>query len=389
MAKQGARAIARHNVIQLVTGLQALHLFKKAEILLETMNKELDKNRVMANRTPRSTFIQRTFSTTMSAGPPTPGAALQPVSRVRHARWNRQMASMWMTAGNVDTGRFHSLRALHILGAPLPVAEEVNHRSACLCCPCGSALLLIGRQGRAGPLPASPTHGSVSDLAATTAWTDKPSRASQSDIGSLPSVSSDLRNEFKDHTNEERQEAAAVLMLLVTAELQIEPPDPEAFRYILQTCCYFEVRARLAHCPWGGHKQATCGGCMYKALRGLSMPDVVAEPTWYVTPCLVICVNLKPLHLVISCEIVARIVKQISQIEFGLQDLDYGSRIGSSSPMYGVSQKCRAALKTLRHRNRQRFFSLSGHFDSRGQALKVPSVSVKHGSDNRVHPVDV
>lgn len=228
--------------------MQALHLFKKAEILLETMNKELDKNRVMSNRTPRSTFIQRTFSTTaMSAGPPTPGAALQPVSRVRHAKWNRQMASMWMTAGNVDTGRFHSLRALHILGAPLPVAEEVNHRSACLCCPCGSALLLIGRQGRAGPLPASPTHGSVSDLAATTAWTDKPSRASQSDIGSLPSVSSDLRNEFKDHTNEERQEAAAVLMLLVTAELQIEPPDPEAFRYILQTCCYFEVRTRFVY----------------------------------------------------------------------------------------------------------------------------------------------
>ena len=224
---------------------QALHLFKKAELLLETMNKELDKNRVMANRTPRGggTFIQRTYSVSpMSIGPPTPGATLQPVSRVRHARWNRQMASMWMTAGNVDTGRFHSLRALHILGAPLPVAEEVNHRSACLCCPCGAALLLIGRQGRAGPLSASPTQGSVSDLAATTAWTDKPSRASQSDIGSLPSVSSDIRNEFKDHTNEERQEAAAVLMLLVTAELQIEPPDPEAFRYILQTCCYFEVR---------------------------------------------------------------------------------------------------------------------------------------------------
>lgn len=76
-------------------------------------------------------------------------------------------------------------------------------------------------------------------------------------------------------------------------------------------------------------------------------------------------------------------------VGFAVQDLDYGSRIGSSSPMYGVSQKCRAALKTLRHRNRQRFFSLSSRFDSRGQALKVPSVSVKHGSDNRVHPVDV
>ena len=225
--------------------LQALHLFKKAEILLETMNKELDKNRVMANRTPRGggTFIQRSSSASpLSVGPSTPGATLQPVSRVRHARWNRHMASMWMTAGSVDTGRFHSLRALHILGAPLPVAEEANHRSACLCCPCGAALLLLGRRGWAGPLPALPTHGSVSDLAATTAWTDRPSRASQSDIGSLPSVCSDLRNEFKDHTNEERQEAAAVLMLLVTAELQIEPPDPEAFRYILQTCCYFEVR---------------------------------------------------------------------------------------------------------------------------------------------------
>ncbi|KAL3159729.1 hypothetical protein ABBQ38_010135 [Trebouxia sp. C0009 RCD-2024] len=291
---------------------QALHLFKKAEILLETMNKELDKNRVMSNRPPRNsstTFIQRTTSVSpWAAGPQTPGAALVPISRVRHARWNRQMASMWMTAGNVDTGRFHSLRALHILGAPLPVAEEADHHSACLCCPCAAALLLIGRQGKAGAHPASPRNGSVSDLAGTTAWTDRPSRASQSDIGSLPSVSSDLRNEFKDHSNEERQEAAAVLMLLVNAELQIEPPDPEAFRYILQTCCYFE-------------------------------------------------------------------------------DLDYGSRIGSSSPMYGVSQKCRMALKTLRHRNRQRFFSLSGHSDSRAQPLKMPSVSVKHGSDNRVHPV--
>ena len=151
------------------------------------------------------------------------------------------MASMWMQAGNVDTGRFHSLRALHILGAPLPVAEEIHQQGTCLCCPCGSALLLIGRQGRAGLHPASSQHGSVTELSAPN-WTDRPSRASQSDAGSLPSVSSDLRNEFKDHTNEERQEAAAVLMLLVNAELQIEPPDPEAFRYIMQTCCYFEVR---------------------------------------------------------------------------------------------------------------------------------------------------
>ena len=156
-------------------------------------------------------------------------------------RWNRHMASMWMQAGNVDTGRFHSLRALHILGAPLPVAEEVSHQGTWLCCPCGSALLLIGRQGRAGPHPASHQTGSVTEMT-TTNWMDRPSRASQSDAGSLPSVSSDLRNEFKDHTNEERQEAAAVLMLLVNAELQIEPPDPEAFRYIMQTCCYFEVR---------------------------------------------------------------------------------------------------------------------------------------------------
>lgn len=216
------------------------------------MNKELDKNRVMSNRPPRNsstTFIQRTTSVSpWAAGPQTPGAALVPISRVRHARWNRQMASMWMTAGNVDTGRFHSLRALHILGAPLPVAEEADHHSACLCCPCAAALLLIGRQGKAGAHPASPRNGSVSDLAGTTAWTDRPSRASQSDIGSLPSVSSDLRNEFKDHSNEERQEAAAVLMLLVNAELQIEPPDPEAFRYILQTCCYFEVRQLCPAC---------------------------------------------------------------------------------------------------------------------------------------------
>ncbi len=150
------------------------------------------------------------------------------------------MASMWMQAGNVDTGRFHSLRALHILGAPLPVAEEVDNQGTCLCCPCGSALFLIGRQGMAGLQPASNRNGSVSELT-TTNWNDRPSRASQSDAASLPSVSSDLRNEFKDHSNEERQEAAAVLMLLVNAELQIEPPDPEAFRYIMQTCCYFEV----------------------------------------------------------------------------------------------------------------------------------------------------
>ena len=222
--------------------MQALHLFKKAEVLLETMNKELDKSRVMSNRPPRSGApIQRTSSIShLTSGPQTPGPSLVPVSRVRHARWNRQMASIWMVAGNVDTGRFHSLRALHILGAPLPVAEEGDHNSACLCCPCGAALLLIGRQSRAGQLPASARNGSVADLAATN-WADRPSRASQSDIGSLPSVSSDLRNEFKDHTNEERQEAAAVLMLLVNAELQIEPPDPEAFRYIMQTCCHFEV----------------------------------------------------------------------------------------------------------------------------------------------------
>ena len=70
-----------------------------------------------------------------------------------------------------------------------------------------------------------------------------------------------------------------------------------------------------------------------------------------------------------------------------MQDLDYGSRIGSSSPMYGVSQKCRMALKTLRARDRQRFFHLPGRFDSRAQAVKSPAVSGKHGSDNRVHPV--
>ena len=223
--------------------MQALHLFKKAEVLLETMNKELEKSRVMSNRPLRGgALIQRTSSIgPLSLGPQTPGPTLIPVSRVRHARWNRQMAGMWMAAGNVDTGRFHSLRALHILGAPLPVAEEIDLKSGCLCWPCGAALFLIGRQSRAGPHPASTRNGSVTDLAATN-WGDRPSRASQSDVGSLPSVASDLRNEFKDHTNEERQEAAAVLMLLVNAELQIEPPDPEAFRYILQTCCYFEVR---------------------------------------------------------------------------------------------------------------------------------------------------
>ena len=70
-----------------------------------------------------------------------------------------------------------------------------------------------------------------------------------------------------------------------------------------------------------------------------------------------------------------------------VQDLDYGSRIGSSSPMYGVSQKCRMALKTLRSRNRQRFFHLAGRFDSRAQAVKSPVMSGKHHSDNQVHPI--
>ncbi len=66
--------------------LQALHLFKKAELLLETMNKELDKSRVMSNRPPRSgAALQRTSSISLGM-PQTPGPTLVPVSRVRHAR---------------------------------------------------------------------------------------------------------------------------------------------------------------------------------------------------------------------------------------------------------------------------------------------------------------
>lgn len=66
--------------------LQALHLFKKAEILLETMNKELDKSRVMSNRPPRNGApLQRTSS--VLGMPQTPGPTLVPVSRVRHARY--------------------------------------------------------------------------------------------------------------------------------------------------------------------------------------------------------------------------------------------------------------------------------------------------------------
>lgn len=87
------------------------------------------------------------------------------------------------------------------------------------------------------------------------------------------------------------------------------------------------------------------------------------------------------------CPAYKMLLKAGQDKQHALQDLDYGSRIGSSSPMYAVSQKCRMALKTLRHRNRQRFFSLSGHSDSRAQPLKMPSLSVKHGSDNRVHPI--
>ncbi len=71
--------------------LQALHLFKKAEVLLETMNKELDKSRVMSNRPPRSgALIQRTSSISLLSDrgmPQTPGPTLVPVSRVRHARY--------------------------------------------------------------------------------------------------------------------------------------------------------------------------------------------------------------------------------------------------------------------------------------------------------------
>lgn len=227
-----------------------MHMFKKAESLLETMNKELDKSRVMANRpVAGGAGIHRTNSMTpLTFGvPQTPGAALKPVSEVRHARWNRHMASMWMADGNVDTGRFHSLRALHILGAPLPVAEEVASPPSWLCCPCGSALHSMGQHARSSLQMSrqgtADLRVSGASMQSMPAWMDKAGRASQSDVGSLPSMPSDMRNEFsfKDHSNEERREAAAVLTLLLSAELQIEPPDPEAFRYILQTCCYFEV----------------------------------------------------------------------------------------------------------------------------------------------------
>lgn len=233
-----------------------MHMFRKAESLLETMNKELDKSRVMANRPVAGAMIHRTNSISpLSFGvPQTPGAALMPVSRVRHARWNRHMASMWMADGNVDTGRFHSLRALHILGAPLPVAEEVDSNTSWLCCPCGAALHSLGRHARSSLQisghSTTDLHVSGASMQSTPAWLDKAGRVSQSDAGSLPSVTSDLKNEFKDHSNEERREAAAVLTLLLSAELQIEPPDPEAFGYILQTCCYFEVSMPFNYNQW-------------------------------------------------------------------------------------------------------------------------------------------
>lgn len=70
--------------------MQALHLFKKAELLLESLNKELDKSRVMSNRPPRGGPLQRTSSISpLSADrgmPQTPGPTQVPVSRVRHAR---------------------------------------------------------------------------------------------------------------------------------------------------------------------------------------------------------------------------------------------------------------------------------------------------------------
>jgi len=81
--------------------LQALHLFKKAEILLETMNKELDKSRVMSNRPPRNGApLQRTSSISLGM-PQTPGPTLVPVSRVRHARYKRTCICTLCAAANL------------------------------------------------------------------------------------------------------------------------------------------------------------------------------------------------------------------------------------------------------------------------------------------------
>ena len=87
-------------VASLPAMVQALHLFKKAEMLLETMNKELDKSRVMSNR-PARHAIQRSSSISPQSAPQTPGPTLVPVSRVRHARYEAPMHACFCLFVNV------------------------------------------------------------------------------------------------------------------------------------------------------------------------------------------------------------------------------------------------------------------------------------------------
>ena len=48
---------------------------------------------------------------------------------------------------------------------------------------------------------------------------------------------------LQDHGAEERSEAALVLSMLITASVQLIPPDLPALRYVIKTCLFFEVRS--------------------------------------------------------------------------------------------------------------------------------------------------
>ena len=69
-----------------------------------------------------------------------------------------------------------------------------------------------------------------------------------------------------------------------------------------------------------------------------------------------------------------------------LQDLDYGSRIGSSSPMYDVARTCKTAMKILRHRSRQRLFFSKGKSSSLGPLLSASLANGGRPARNQVQP---
>lgn len=78
--------------------------------------------------------------------------------------------------------------------------------------------------------------------------------------------------------------------------------------------------------------------------------------------------------------------QQTKLLILGLQDLDYGSRIGSSSPMYDVARTCKTAMKILRHRSRQRFFFSKGKGSSLGPLLSASLANGGRPARNQVQP---